>query len=95
MHYLYILYSDTTDRYYIGETHDVAERLFRHNNHTYKNSFTKIASDWQVALSRQCQNRQQAILLEKFIKAMKSKVFVSKIIADPSIIDDIVMRKKF
>ncbi|QQT27388.1 GIY-YIG nuclease family protein [Sphingobacterium spiritivorum] len=32
MYYLYILYSVSADRYHIGVTNDVADRLRRHNS---------------------------------------------------------------
>lgn len=49
-HYLYILHSNSTNKYYIGETSDVSFRLNLHNSHEFKGSFTKIASDWEVKL---------------------------------------------
>ncbi|MGG7035029.1 MAG: GIY-YIG nuclease family protein [Flavobacterium sp.] len=50
MHYLYIIYSKTADKFYIGETQNLEERLQKHNEHLYNNSFTKIASDWKLVL---------------------------------------------
>ncbi len=32
MYYIYILYSHTKDRYYVGYTHDLELRLNRHNS---------------------------------------------------------------
>ncbi|KAF2329731.1 GIY-YIG nuclease family protein [Flavobacterium ginsenosidimutans] len=94
MHYLYILYSSSTQKFYIGETNNIDERIFKHQNHFYANSFTKIASDWEVVLTFMCDNKSEALYLEKFIKRMKSKVFNAKIISDPSILKDILLKRK-
>ena len=32
MHYFYILYSASADKFYVGPTEDVQQRLFYHNN---------------------------------------------------------------
>ncbi|WP_310377466.1 GIY-YIG nuclease family protein [Flavobacterium sp.] len=46
-HSLYILYSRSNIKYYVGETHNIEERILKHNQHLYSNSFTKIANDWE------------------------------------------------
>ncbi|PBJ13142.1 GIY-YIG nuclease superfamily protein [Flavobacterium sp. ACN6] len=94
MHYLYILYSKSSEKFYIGETSDITERISKHRDHFYTNSFTKIANDWEVVLSFICNDRDEALYLEKFIKRMKSKIFNNKIIADPSILKDILNKRK-
>ena len=92
-HFLYILFSKSKTKYYIGETHNITARLLRHNDHTYNNSFTKIANDWEVFLTFECSNKLDALYLERFIKRMKSKVFVKKIIQNPEILNDILSKK--
>ncbi|MFH6961600.1 GIY-YIG nuclease family protein [Flavobacterium plurextorum] len=71
MHYLYILYSTSSQKFYIGETNDVDERILKHRNHFYSNSFTKIANDWEIVLTFMCNNKEEALYLESFIKRMK------------------------
>jgi putative endonuclease len=93
MHFFYIIYSESLDTFYIGETYSVVERVFKHNSHTYENSFTKIASDWKLVVSYELTSRDEAIFVEKFVKRMKSKVFINKIIAKPEIIADILSKK--
>ena len=94
MHYLYILYSSSSQKFYIGETNDVAERILKHRNHFYSNSFTKIANDWEIVLTFMCNNKEEALYLESFIKRMKSKTFNNKIIEDPTILKDILNKRK-
>ncbi|MDB4291935.1 GIY-YIG nuclease family protein [Maribacter sp.] len=57
MHYLYIIYSQTIDRYYIGESPDVINRLDQHNSHYFKKGYTKAAQDWKIVLSAKCENK--------------------------------------
>ncbi len=53
MHFLYILYSEKFDLFYVGQTHDMAQRVERHNNHIYKGAFTKIDENWKSVLELQ------------------------------------------
>lgn len=93
MHQLYILYSPSSAKFYIGETHNINERILKHNQHSYTNSFTKIANDWELVLLFNCQNKEEAVFLENFIKRMKSKIFIKKVIANPSILEDVLSKK--
>ncbi|MCF6306512.1 MAG: GIY-YIG nuclease family protein [Flavobacteriaceae bacterium] len=93
MHFIYILHSSSLNKYYVGETPNVEIRLQQHNNHYFKTNFTKNANDWNLKLSYQCSNKQKAVFLEKFIKRMKSKVFIEKVIQYPTILSDILTKK--
>jgi len=93
MHYLYILYSDSTQKFYIGETNNLENRILKHQDHFYSNSFTKIANDWKIVFTLDCFDREEALYLEKFIKRMKSKTFNNKVIKDPSILKDILAKR--
>ncbi|MBK9359064.1 MAG: GIY-YIG nuclease family protein [Bacteroidales bacterium] len=45
MPFVYILYSESLDKYYVGSTHGtVEERLYKHNNR--QKGFTSAVSDW-------------------------------------------------
>ncbi|HZW63087.1 MAG TPA: GIY-YIG nuclease family protein [Flavobacteriaceae bacterium] len=90
MHYLYILYSKSTDRFYVGQSSDVLSRLDLHNTHHFKGAFTKIASDWEIAMAFPCTQKKDALFLERFVKRMKSKAFIRKVIAHPEILTAIL-----
>jgi putative endonuclease len=72
MHYVYVLYSASTDGFYVGETADLQLRLSMHNDHLFKGAVTAKASDWSVQISFRTENRQQAIIVEKYIPRKKS-----------------------
>ena len=92
-HYLYIIYSKKSNKYYVGETYDVNRRIENHNNHRYENSYSKIADDWQLKLCYECANREDALYLESFIKRMKSVKFIEKIIVKSEILSDLISKK--
>ena len=80
MHFVYILYSQKLNRYYIGETHDVSLRLERHNSDYYDNKWTAKGKPWTLILVMSCLNRSHAISVEKHIKRMKSKVYIQNLL---------------
>ncbi len=82
MHFLYILYSPTLKKYYVGETEDLTRRLYEHKNHIFKGSFTSRASDWELKLSLNFDTLRNARQAEAFIKKMNSKKFIEKLILD-------------
>lgn len=93
MHFLYILYSYSADKFYIGESPDVVMRHDLHNKHHFKKSYTKIVEDWKIKLAFECEQRSDALYLERFVKRMKSKTFILKIIENPHILDDILLKR--
>ena len=93
MHYLYVIYSPSIDRYYVGESPNVINRLDQHNSHYFRKGFTKAAQDWKIVLSTAWEHKDDAMYLEKFMKRMKSKTFIEKIIEDRTILKDILEKR--
>ena len=71
-YFVYILFSEKLNKFYVGTTTSVEERLVKHNEGFYENAFTKNGVPWIVYLSIECDNSELAYKLEKFIKKMKS-----------------------
>jgi putative endonuclease len=82
MHYLYILYSKSLDKYYVGETSDITLRLNQHFSGFYKGSYTSQTNDWEKKLVIEFSNINQARKAEIFIKKMKSRKFIERLIED-------------
>ncbi|QXU40628.1 GIY-YIG nuclease family protein [Pedobacter sp. D749] len=79
MFYAYILYSKNRDRYYIGSTINLTERLKKHNtNHA---GFTGHTGDWGIVWYETFDNLRDARLKENSIKKWKSRVMIEKIIS--------------
>ena len=89
MYFIYIIYSKKLDRYYVGTTNDVLKRLCEHNSGFYNESFTVKGIPWELNLSFECESSQKAYGLENFLKRMKSRDFLEKIIVDSNVLLDI------
>ncbi len=89
---VYILFSDTLNQFYIGETVDFEERLNEHNSGFYKKTFTSKASDWELFLKIVCKDRVQARKIEIHIKSMKSKKYINDLKDYPEIINRLIQR---
>ncbi len=69
MHFTYILQSETTGRYYIGITGDVAERLRRHNAGATK--ATRPYRPWKAVVIEKYLTSTDARKRELQLKRMK------------------------
>ena len=80
MAYLYILFSDSCDKFYVGSTRDRPEdRLYKHNNQ--HKGFTSMASDWRIVYLEVFEVYALALEREKTIKAWKSRKLIEKLVA--------------
>jgi putative endonuclease len=81
---VYILYSESADKYYIGHTADLQTRLQQHNDlyvssHTSK--FTLKNGPWKLVHSEEgFATRPDAMKREREIKGWKSRVMIRKLI---------------
>jgi len=78
--FVYIIFSDKLNQYYIGESQNVEKRLELHNAGVFNKSSTKKAKDWKVVYKLECKNRGQARKIESHIKRMKSRKYIENII---------------
>ena len=92
MFFVYILFSKKLNRFYVGTTDNVEKRLFEHNSRLYINAFTTKGIPWELFLSHSCESSEKAHKLERFIKRMKSKKFIERLIEDEMIINNIVAK---
>ena len=63
---VYILYSKVYDRYYIGQTNDISDRIQRHNNGEVAS--TKPYIHWVICLTINKETRSESIILERKLK---------------------------
>jgi putative endonuclease len=81
MYYVYILFSPNSDRYYIGHTPNVQKRLEEHNNPSRFDKYTAKHLPWMLILFFEISSdRGEAMIVERFIKKQKSRVFLEKLI---------------
>ncbi|MCM8765273.1 MAG: GIY-YIG nuclease family protein [Candidatus Omnitrophica bacterium] len=79
MHYLYILKSEQSGRYYIGETNDIERRLVQHQRG--KTSFGKRNKEVKLVFKKEFKDRSEAKRLECFLKKQRSHLFLDKFIS--------------
>lgn len=91
MNIVYILHSLKLNRYYIGYTSDFDLRLEFHKN-ADKRKFTYNADDWTLFLKIECENKKQALAIEKHIKNMKSKIYIQNLVQYPEIIQKLLQK---
>ena len=90
MFYIYIIYSESADRYYIGHTDDPARRLEQHNT-VIKNSYTFKFRPWIMkACFEISESRGEARKVENYLKRMKSRKLIENLIHNPKEFDKIV-----
>jgi putative endonuclease len=66
-----VFYFPSSDRLYASETNNIMLRIKKRNEHTYKGSFTKIASDWKLKLVFERKKQKTARYLELFATRIK------------------------
>jgi putative endonuclease len=73
----YILYSEKSNRYYVGSTGNLEDRLKRHN--TGRSTFTKRGIPWKIVYQKEYNSKSEAYQAELFIKSQKSRKFIEDI----------------
>ena len=63
---VYIIYSHTLKKFYVGHAKDVEKRLVQHNSG--KGNFTSKGVPWILIIQINCINRSEAVLLELKVK---------------------------
>ena len=82
---VYILHSNKLNRFYIGSTSNLETRIEFHKI-AEAHKFTSKANDWILFYKILCDNKNQALNIEKHIKRMKSKAYIENLIKHPEII---------
>ena len=79
-HYVYILYSTSRDRYYVGSASDIEQRLMRHNAGATPS--TKPGRPWKLVYSEDFTTRSDALKREMQIKRQKSRIYIEQLIGN-------------
>ncbi|MBN8860298.1 MAG: GIY-YIG nuclease family protein [Sphingobacteriales bacterium] len=82
MYFVYILYSSSLDKYYVGSTEDVTRRLVEHN--MGKGNFSSKGIPWILIITFDFATRSEAVQLELKIKKRGIKRYLQDINAAKS-----------
>ena len=91
MYYIYILYSDAHDRYYVGQSNDVQRRLAQHNEQE-KHAYTTRYRPWRLVKSY-CVGESLGLArkIENHIKRLKSRKYIEYLL-DQETLDSLINR---
>lgn len=74
---VYILYSPSLGRFYVGQTDDLNDRLVRHNSG--RNKSTKAGVPWALVHSEPSPDRATAMARERQIKNLGARRYLKSI----------------
>jgi putative endonuclease len=86
---VYILYSPSIDKFYIGYTSNIEQRLHFHNDTTKNKIWTKRGQPWEEFFTIQGLQKSQALKIEKHIKRMKSKKYIQDLPNNPKSLEEL------
>ncbi|WP_299901653.1 GIY-YIG nuclease family protein [uncultured Aquimarina sp.] len=78
MYTVYILFSSSNDKYYVGHTSNLEDRVKRHNQGRSKS--TKTGIPWKVVYTENYQSKSEAYQREVKIKKQKSRKYIEQLI---------------
>ncbi len=78
MFFVYILFSNKLNKFYIGHFENLQKRLAEHN--TEMSKFTSTANDWTIVYSEAFNSRKEARQRELEIKRKKSRKYIEWLI---------------
>ncbi|MES2864235.1 MAG: GIY-YIG nuclease family protein [Bacteroidota bacterium] len=77
---VYIIFSSTKDKFYIGLTSDLEEKIIRHNQRS--KGFTGNTNDWKIVYTENYSTKTEALAREKQIKSWKSRIKIQELISN-------------
>ena len=77
-YHFYILFSKTNDKYYIGHTSQLEDRLRKHNSN--QKGFTGKYNDWKVVYTEAFETKPEAYARERQVKAWKNRKRIEELI---------------
>ena len=79
--WVYVIQSESTGRYYCGQSGNVEQRLRQHNDPEYHLSKTtkRFTGPWKLVWTQKCLNLSEATQLERKIKKRGISRFMSTI----------------
>jgi len=80
MFLVYILFSESKGRFYVGHTADILDRVKRHNDG--RSASTKSGRPWTLVFTEPYESRAEAMKREKQIKGWKSATAIHRLIGE-------------
>ncbi len=71
MYSVYIIYSEKLDKYYIGYSSNVTDRLIKHNRKS--KGFSNSGRPWKIIYTESFNNKKEAMIRESELKKWKDR----------------------
>ncbi|HEY4519556.1 MAG TPA: GIY-YIG nuclease family protein [Candidatus Paceibacterota bacterium] len=78
--FVYILFSDVAQKFYIGQTNSVPHRLTQHNSPRGR-GWTARHRPWKLVHVEKCADRSEARKKERYLKSLKNQATIRRYIA--------------
>ncbi len=75
---IYVLYSHSAQKYYVGMTKNLQQRIREHN--AGKSTFTAAYKPWILIYSETEESYSTARIREKYLKSAAGKKFIQKVL---------------
>jgi putative endonuclease len=82
MYSVYIIYSQKIDKYYIGFSSNVPERLCKHNRNS--KGFSNAGKPWVLVYQETFENKKEAMARESQLKKWKNREHLENLIKSAS-----------
>jgi len=82
MYFVYIIYSQKLDKYYIGFSSDVEDRLRKHNRRS--KGFSSLGRPWLLIYTERFETKKEAMVREKQLKSWKNRERIESLIKSGS-----------
>jgi putative endonuclease len=81
MYHVYAISNAKHKVIYIGQTHDIKNRLNEHNSASFEGTFTsRFKGTWALIYSEGCPSRNAALKREKQLKSYRGREAIKKFI---------------
>ncbi len=87
--HIYIIFSASLDKYYIGYSSNPWNRIDQHNSNS-KDKYTGRAQDWILKAVFKVENEAVAIRIERFIKKQKSRNLIERMCCEDFVGENIL-----
>ncbi|MFA7253150.1 MAG: GIY-YIG nuclease family protein [Patescibacteria group bacterium] len=78
---IYAIYNKSYEKFYIGQTEDLEERMAAHNDHRFPNCYTaRFDGEWQLIYKEEVAARKEALIREKQLKSFRGREFIKSMI---------------
>ena len=92
MYCVYIIYSSSLNKFYIGYSSNFEERALYHNSKTKNKIWSRRGIPWQEWLVIDGLSLRQARGIESHIKRMKSRKYIENLLKYPGLVNKLKMK---